>query len=468
MSQAARRRLVVAASLVTATAGAVGVVTGDDLASGPRMLLLLVTVGAYAAAGVTAGRVDAPAGRPGRVTIGVVMAAVAGVTLAAVVAPPRRSQDLYLYNLYGRLVVEHQVNPYADPPRAAGDDPALDRVEHAWQNTRANYGPLFVAVSSVGAAVAQTSPLKARLFHQGLAAAALAVALALLWRRDRSLRPLVLLGLNPATATIVNGGHNDLLVGVAVLAAVLLALRSRNRAAGVAMAAAALVKLVALLPAVGLVAWVWHRQGRRAAGALAGWLAGTTALAYLAVGGLAALEPLREARVQVSRSSPWAGLRFALVSTFRQQGDSGTAAGVTAGEWVSTLAVVTVAALAVLVVVGRRWSREPFDVVAGTQAAYLLGAAYVLPWYAGWALPVAAARRSLVTGIVTVQSTVLVLLYVTPPGVATPEGWVRTLTDDVLPLAQLTVLAALVLTAVSGVLRRPRPAAMVVPAPVPA
>lgn len=460
MSDLAARVALAVAAVVSALAGGVGVLTGDDLTSSQRMVLLLVAVGAYAAAAVLAGRIVAL----GRLTSGVVLATVTAVTLAAVVAPPRRSQDLYLYHVYGRLVAEHGLNPYVEPPRAAGDDPAVERMEPAWLDTKANYGPLFVGLSSAGAVAAQTSPLKTRLFHQGLAAAALAVALALLWRWDRGARPLVLLGLNPVTAVIVNGGHNDLLVGVAVLAAVLLARDGRSGAAGVAMAAAALVKFVALLPAVGLAAWVWHRHGRRAAVTLGAWLAGITGSAYLAAGGLTALEPLREARDQVSRSSPWAGLRYALVSTFRQQGDSGTTAGVTAGEWVSTFAVLTVAAVCVLVVVGRRWGRQPFDVVAGTQAAYLLGAAYVLPWYAGWALPVAAAWRSLVSGLVVVQSCLLVLIYVTPPGVATPEGWVRTVTDDVLPAAQLAVLVALVVTAVAGVLRRPTPSPALAPA----
>jgi hypothetical protein len=78
---------------------------------------------------------------------------------------------------------------------------------------------------------------------------------------------------------------------------------------------------------------------------------------------------------------------------------------------------------------------------------YLLGAAYVLPWYAGWALPVLAlAWRSRLATVAMIQAGVLLLVYVDRPGLD-PDMLHRTLRavgTIVVPVGELAALLALI------------------------
>jgi len=81
-----------------------------------------------------------------------------------------------------------------------------------------------------------------------------AAVLWLVWRRTRSPSALAWLGLHPLFgAVIVNNGQIDAFVGLAILAAVLLAAERRGVAAGLAIAAASLVKITGLLALAGIV-----------------------------------------------------------------------------------------------------------------------------------------------------------------------------------------------------------------------
>lgn len=126
------------------------------------------------------------------------------------------------------------------------------------------------ASSAVGSALAGGSPLVARLFHQLGAAVAVAVALGLVWRRTGSPAAVMLLGLNPLVIlSVINGGHNDTLVGLGVLGAVLLAEKQRPMAAGLVLGMTTLIKITAILALPALLAWALYRFGRRASGHLA-------------------------------------------------------------------------------------------------------------------------------------------------------------------------------------------------------
>ena len=55
--------------------------------------------------------------------------------------------------------------------------------------------------------------------------------------------------------------------------------------------------------------------------------------------------------------------------------------------------------------------------VGGAVVAYLLAGAYVVPWYAVWALPVLAlAHRSWVTAVTLMAAAVVTLAYIPDPG----------------------------------------------------
>ena len=90
-------------------------------------------------------------------------------------------------------------------------------------------------------------------------------ALALVWRRTRSTAAVLWLGLHPLFGvTVVNGGHIDAAVGLAVAAGVWFVARDRPRAAGIALGLGALVKLTGLLALLGLVPWLLRRGDRPA------------------------------------------------------------------------------------------------------------------------------------------------------------------------------------------------------------
>ncbi len=236
---------------------------------------------------------------------------------------------------------------------------------------------MFVLFSALGTALAGGSVLLARLYQQAGAAIAVAVALGLIWRRTKSPAAVMLLGLNPlVVVTVVNGGHNDALVGLGVLGAVLLAEQDCPAGAGFALALAALVKITALLALPMLAAWVFSRYGRRAAGQLVG-LAVATVLTGYATFGPAALSALDANRNLMSRASPWQIVRALL----RLQTDH-SFAGLPRATWLAAFglgSILVVGSLALLVAWRRRADVELGTGVALALAAYLVAGIYVAP-----------------------------------------------------------------------------------------
>jgi hypothetical protein len=305
-------------------------------------------------------------------------------------------------------------------------------------------------VSAAGTAVAGGSPLAQRLFFQLLSALAVMLALTLLSRRGADPGALAVVGLNPVVVAIVAGGHNDLLVGVAVLAAVLSASDRRPERAGALLAVAVLVKAVAVLPLVAVVAWIIARQGLRPA-VRAAAVAGATVLAgYALAGGRAAMGPLLDASTDRSKASVWG---FPVQWLERHVFGSLTT-DVAALTRVAAFAVVIVA---VVVVAPRLHDLDPAIAAGGAAVVYLLGAAYVLPWYSGWAIPVLAlAWRSRLALVAELQAAVLLLVYVDRPGVhsALLHNIVGTIATHVVPVLEVAALVALVTVSLRRVSRR--------------
>jgi len=144
-----------------------------------------------------------------------------------------------------------------------------------------------------------------RLLFQLGALLVIAGVLWLVWRRTRSPSALAWLGLHPLFgAVIVNNGQIDAFVGLAILAAVLLASERRDVWAGVAIAAAALVKITGLLALAGIVFWLWRRGDRRAAVRTTATTGAIVGLVYLPfVTG--ASHVLNGADHTVTPGSPW-------------------------------------------------------------------------------------------------------------------------------------------------------------------
>lgn len=405
-----RPRTLALGATIVATAAFLLVGSSDSLAL--RIVPLVLAFVAFGSVVVLARQGRGPSTRA------VMGSSVILLGLAVAVAP-MHSQDVYLYGMQGRIVTTHHANPYLVAPGAFPDDPLFEYVAAPWHEVRSYYGPAFTAAEAGVAAAAGPSPLAVRLLFQLVSAGAVVAALALLRRAGVGAGGLALVGLNPVVvAKGVNEGHVDVLLGLLLLAAVLAA-RRRPLVAAVLLGVAGLVKPIALVAGLGLVVWLVTRRGWAVA-ARAGLLSGgLVVLGYLAVGGREALEPLREAGLQQSRSSLWARPRLALTEALIGRGASGTEAGEAARQAVAAMSLILVVVLvgAVMVLVFRRrdarTAPDPALAVSAVFLAYFLAGVYTPAWYLSAALPVAAlCWRSRTAALLVVQGALLSVAYV--------------------------------------------------------
>jgi dolichol-phosphate mannosyltransferase len=388
LPDSSRGSLVSRAALVTATAStAVVVLAGRRLDNGWHVAGISVACAAYVVMLVAEQRW-------GGLTIGIVSVATLAPVAAAVSVMPRNG-DLWSYAMYGRMLGIHHVSPWAHAPAAFPHDPFRTLVGRTWSHTPSVYGPAFTGLSAAGAALLGGATLPTRLFYQGLTAGVLGGAALLVWRSTRAPAAIAFLTVHPLVALyLVNPGRNDLLVGAAMLAAAILATRTRPAAAGAVGALGALVKLSGVVGVVALAVTTGFRDGRRATRVLTSAAGAVFVVGYAAAGTTALLAPMQTAGGMYSRGSPWSAL---------------SAFGI--AEPGPHVALVILAVL-VLIVVVRHARSVPSTAVAASAGMLTLGASYTLPGYAAWGLPVAALdHRSRVSRIVAATGLVLLMTY---------------------------------------------------------
>jgi hypothetical protein len=350
-----------------------------------------------------------------RVGLRPVLVAIGFVLLVAVSLPPRSSNDVWSYTMYGRMVSQHGASPYEHVPADFRTDPFDKRVSPIWQHRGSVYGPAFVGYAAAVTFVAGDSVTVDRLLFQLGAVLVIAAVLWLVWRRTRSPAALAWLGLNPLFgAVIVNNGQIDAFLGLAILVAALLALERRAVLAGVALAAASLVKITGGLALIGVVFWLWRRGERRAAVQTTVTTGAIVGLVYLPfVTG--ASHVLNGADHTVTPGSPWNLPAQLLVGKDAGRDLPGL---IVHNSTLSTIFYLSLALTAVLaVVLGWRWARAPRpELAAGVAtASYVVAAEYTLPWYAAWALPLFADRRpSPLAWVVWAQAVVLLAAWRLP------------------------------------------------------
>jgi len=391
-----------AALVATGTTAAV-LARGKNGSLGANLALLTLAYAALAVVLVIEVRRHR-AGLPTALGKALVGACAAGLLVLAVAAPPTESGDVWAYAWYGRVVAHYHANPYTTPPSQHPNDKWARHVDRPYQNSNSVYGPVFTAVSGVGMLAFGYWFLAARLFFQLLAAACVAAALVVIWRRTRSPAALAIIGLNPlVVVSVVNGGHNDAWVGLAILAGVVLVTRDRMRSAGLVFAAAALIKVAAVLPLLAVGLWVWRNRGWRAAAEMGVAAALLGLVAYGIAGGTTAIGPLRAAQLHFSGPSVWKGPE-------RWLGGHGLT------RWLATGATLAAVAFTLFLARRRIDHADPALIAGGAVLAYCLLGPYVLPWYVFWGLPVfAPAWRSGLTWLALLHGAVLHLAYVPDP-----------------------------------------------------
>ena len=402
---ATRRARLALLALTTALLVAVTVAPRHGILS---TVLVVASAGAGGAFAFVEARRPLLGLRPVVVAVGVVM-------LAAVAFWPQSSNDVWSYTMYGRMVSAHDASPYQHVPADYPTDPFDHLVSPIWQHRGSVYGPAFVGYAATLTAVAGTSRLADRLLFQLGAALAVTAALALVWRRTRSPAAVAWLGLNPVFgAIIVNSGQIDALIGLAILAAALLAAQRRGWASGVALGVATLLKVTSLLALPALVFWAWRRGERRLARQIAASTAVTTLVVYLPfVTGQSHV--LSGADHSVTPGSPWNLPAQLLVGKDAGRDLPGL---LPSNDTLSVLFYLSLALVGVLaVVLAWRWASAPRPElgVGAATASYAMAAAYTLPWYAGWALPVLADDRpSRLAWVIWWQSVVLLAAWKLP------------------------------------------------------
>ncbi|MGD1056764.1 MAG: hypothetical protein ABR992_05045 [Solirubrobacteraceae bacterium] len=183
---------------------------------------------------------------------------VAALQLIVFAGPVLLSTDVFSYVAYARMGVEHGLNPYTHGPVAIVHDSIYQYVGHDWDRVATAYGPLYTLLSYPLAPLGVIGALWAMKLEALLASAG---TLALTWRcaRARGFDPvaaILVVGANPLYFIYgLGGAHNDLIMMLAMMAAVSLVAvgtPSAGREAGAAawVVAGALIKatVAVLLP----------------------------------------------------------------------------------------------------------------------------------------------------------------------------------------------------------------------------
>jgi hypothetical protein len=317
----------------------------------------------------------------------IVIGAITVLTLLVLVAPPLVSTDVFSYQAYARMGGLYGINPYTHGPWAISFDQTLfPYIGSKWFNIPSAYGPVFTAFSYVMASFSVAASVFA---YKSIAAVSCLVLVGLTWhcaklRGKDPVRAVALVGLNPLLLIYgVGGGHNDLLMLVALVGSLYAVLSSRERLGGGLAVLAAGVKLTAgvLLPFA--IAAEGRRRGRGRRDLLIG--AGI-ALAMVAILSVAVFGPQSIDMLKTINQS-------------QSEGDWQTLPGfIGVGLGLATVAHIVSYVLAAifLVITGvllRRVWRGELDWIDGAGWAtltMLLASSSLLPWYVGWLLPLAA------------------------------------------------------------------------------
>ena len=316
-----------------------------------------------------------------------IWATIIAAHLVLLLGPPLLSQDVFGYLDFARLGALHGLDPYTHVAAQAPTDPVYLFVGWPFQNSP--YGPLFTlgsyAVAPLGLAGGLWA-LKALAVATSLTAIALVARAA--GKEGHSRRfTAVFVGLNPVLLELAVGGdHNDTLLLLALAAALLFTAGAspRFRAGAAALVAGIAIKVTAGLALPFLLLGAGGdgsstRERLRVASA-----AGLS-LALLAVLGLIGFGSHAFGFISaVSEQQQLVATHSIPAETARLVGLGGTPSW-----WRHCFLVGFTVVL--IYALWRTLRGADWRVAAGwTTLALLLSTAWLLPWYAIWALPLAA------------------------------------------------------------------------------
>lgn len=367
----------------------------------------------------------------GEITMRVALGLSIAFHLAIVLLPLLISRDVYSYIAHGQIVSVHHANPYVETP---ADFPSLltrELVGPRWVDTPSVYGPLFSHLAGVVTRISTRLDALVDAFRLLAIAASLATTfvigeVARRVRPSRAVFAVAAFGLNPVVLfQSAGGGHNDLLVALAIAIAAWCVVRDRTVWAVGVLTCGALIKATLFLPLLLLVVWVaWRRPPRerlRVGAADAGM-----ALAIVAI--VAApffqLHDPTLGMLELSAHEGWlAPSRF-----FRRVLDavSGDTLGVVA-RIAFALALLVVVVWLVRAVARAAVSGRPTPELLGGWGWALLTLTLLgpvlLPWYLAWSLPLIWILPRAPRAALIVLSSVLSLSQWTAEPLRFPEAY---------------------------------------------
>ena len=316
---------------------------------------------------------------------------------------PLFSRDLYSYVAQGQLA-HHGLNPYVVAPSALGPGDILSSIATVWRHTASPYGPLFVSLSHLAAAVGGPSLVAQILVFRALelvGVALLMVALPPLARRYGNDPGIALwLGvLSPlALFSFISSGHNDALMVGLMVAGLAVGTAGWLRWGVALCALAATIKLPAAAGIAFLVADRCTREDRAGRWRVIGESVAVTALVVVAVTvgaglgwtwlGPTALHVPTELKVLITP----------LVSVGSFVGGVLHALGlpVTVADGISVVqALGAVAAVAGIVwMVFHVRGRDPIRLCGLALLLFVVLSPTLWPWYLMWAVAVLAASSA--------------------------------------------------------------------------
>lgn len=367
--------------------------------------------------------------------------------------PPLGTTDPLNYAAYGRMAALG-LDPYRTTPwmlAHSGDPIGKLALAEPWLHNPSVYGPLATATEWAASMVGGTSTLRTVWLLSVLSGVAYVATGALLLRLAgpdpaRRVRSQLLWSFNPVLLwNLVAGSHIDGLGALCVVAA-LWALRRSGLTIGLALGAATAIKLTMGVFALPFAWSLRHDWRRLAATASAGVLMAAVAYAIAPQ----VVHNAAQVSGQAVVGSPWPSLlRTVLVPVF--------GAGAGAAKLTTALEVTSAGVLVILLLVAlpsahdsditQRAARPALALVAG----YLLGTAYIRPWYdaAAWLL-LALLVRSWFDLVLLAHTVLMTLTF--GPGLPYPlhPHWLTALIVQI-GYRVVPALQALLLLAVLGI-----------------
>jgi alpha-1,6-mannosyltransferase len=294
--------------------------------------------------------------------------------LAAALAPPLFSGDVFGYIGFARLDVLHGLSPYVHTAAAAPHDAIYHLL--GWTTLTTPYGPLFTLLSD---ALVPAGIAGGLWTFKALAALASLATVLLIWRAapriGRSQRSAIAFyGLNPIVLVFaIPGAHNEALIGMFVAAGALCILSGSELRGGVSLVAASAIKASAAL-ALPFALLGAPRRGRAATG---------MAIAAVAVAAIAV----------IAFGPHLFGLAGALLTQQEKVAGHSVPAEISQllglGQLALGVRIVFLALFGGVLVatLWRTWRGSHWLVSYGwTTLALLAATVWLVPWYGLWAL----------------------------------------------------------------------------------